>query len=238
MSGIDISAWTSKTSTSPSVRQEGTDVFAVFRQIPRAGPHEVHWWQLNLLQELRNFVRFCGMGGRLSIHPRPAFSVEGQVGMSTSICSPGWGTGCSRAATSTSYKNLGKFDRARLDMASTGSPSTHVQGPSLRPSGRHTNTLDSDLPHVATFGNVYKRPPWPVGMERALLGSSFSTRPAPRPAAHDVRGLQLHPSTRTSTSPSSTVRRLSLHATAWATRATGSALHRRPAHRAGALDQH
>ena len=154
--------------------KEGTDVFAVFRQIPRAGPHEVHWWQLNLLQELRNFGRFCGMGGRLSIHPRPAFSVEGQVGMSTSICSPGWGTGCSWAATSTSYKNLGKFDRARLDIAPTGSPSTHVHGPSLRPSGRHTNILDSDLPHVAILGNGCTRPPWPVGIERAPLGSSFS----------------------------------------------------------------
>ena len=231
--------WTFKTSTYPRVRQRGDRRLRGLRQIPRPGPHEVHWWQLNLLQELRNFVRFCGMGGRLSIHPRPAFSVEGQVGMSTSICSPGWGTGCSRAATSTSYKNLGKFDRARLDMASTGSPSTHVQGPSLRPSGRHTNTLDSDLPHVATFGNLctnglHGRSAW----NGHYSGLPLRTRPAPRPAAHDVRGLQLHPSTRTSTSPSSTVRRLSLHATAWATRATGSALHRRPAHRAGAHDQH
>ena len=145
------------------------------RQIPRAGPHEVHWWQLNLLQELRNFVRFCGMGGRLSIHPRPAFSVEGQVGMSTSICSPGWGTGCSRAATSTSYKNLGKFDRARLDMASTGSPSTHVQGPSLRPSGRLTNTLDSDSPHVAIFGNLCTTASMAGRQGTGTTRSSFST---------------------------------------------------------------
>ena len=170
---------------------------------------------------------------------RARHSAEGQVGMSTSTCSPGWGTGFSRAATSTSYKNIGKFDRARLDMASTGSPSTHVQGPSLRPSGRHTNTLDSDLPHVATLGNVctnglHGRSAW----NGHHSGLPFRTRPAPRPAAHDVRGLQLHPSTRTSTSPSSTVRRLSLHATARATRASGSAPHRRPAQRAGAHDQH
>jgi hypothetical protein len=163
--------------------------------------------QPNLLQELRNFGRFCGMGGLLSIHLRPTFSVEGQVGMSTSICSPGWGTGRSSAATSTPYKNLGKFDRARWDMAPTGSPSTHAQGPSLRLSGRpheHSRHRPSrrDLRelvynglHDRSAGNGHYSGPSP-------------SRPAPRPAAHDVRGLQLHPSTRTSTSSTSTARRL------------------------------
>jgi len=192
--------------------------------------------QPNLLQELRNFGRFCGMGGLLSIHLRPAFSVEGQVGMSTSICSPGWGTGRSSAATSTPYKNLGKFDRARWDMAPTGSPSTHAQGPSLRLSGRpheHSRHRPSrrDLRelvynglHDRSAGNGHYSGPSPF--DGQLLGPRHMTsvdcnftRRQERPQARLVQ------------------RAGSLHATACATWAAGTALYRRSVHRTGAPDQ-
>ena len=163
--------------------------------------------QTNLLQELRNFGRFCGMGGRLSIHPRPAFSVEGQVGMSTSICSPGWGTGRSSAATSpptrTSASSIEHGGIWRLP----GRRQRMCRGHRCGSRVDLTNTLDTD-PHVAIFGNLCITASMTGRQGTVTTRVPPLRRPAPRPAAHDVRGLQLHPSTRTSTSSTSTARRL------------------------------
>jgi len=195
-----------QTRTPPRFRQKGTaSLRSPASSTGRATRSTVV--QPNLLQEIRNFGRFCGMGGPLSILLRPAFSVEGQVGMSTSICSSGWGTGRSSAATSpptrTSASSIEHGGIWRLPGRRQRMCRGHRYGSRVD----LTNTLDTDH-HVAIFGNLCITASMTGRQGTATTRVPPFRRPAPWPAAHDARGLQLHPSTRTSTRSTSTARRL------------------------------